>query len=103
MVVILAVAGSIMFLKGNTNGERKYRVTDFHNEVLGESVYIFSPEDDPKEVQGVLDEPLEQQETNQFGEERCSVLFLPGDYDKDIKVQVGYYIKVRREKKYVRL
>lgn len=93
-VIILAAAGSIMFLKGSSQGEGKYRVEDFHNAVFGENVYIFSPEDNPDEVQQILDELWEQQETNQFGEERCSVLFLPGEYDDSIKVQVGYYMQV---------
>lgn len=93
-VIILAAAGSIMFLKGSSQGEGKYRVEDFHNAVFGENVYIFSPEDNPDKVQQILDELWEQQETNQFGEERCSVLFLPGEYDDSIKVQVGYYMQV---------
>lgn len=93
-VIILAAAGSIMFLKGSSQGEGKYRVEDFHNAVFGENVYIFSPEDNPDEVQQILDELWEQQETNQFGEERYSVLFLPGEYDDSIKVQVGYYMQV---------
>lgn len=83
-----------MFLKGSSQGEGKYRVEDFHNAVFGENVYIFSPEDNPDEVQQILDELWEQQETNQFGEERYSVLFLPGEYDDSIKVQVGYYMQV---------
>lgn len=93
-VIILAAAGSIMFLKRSSQGEGKYRVEDFHNAVFGENVYIFSPEDNPDEVQQILDELWEQQETNQFGEERYSVLFLPGEYDDSIKVQVGYYMQV---------
>lgn len=93
-VIILAAAGSIMFLKGSSQGEGKYRVEDFHNAVFGENVYIFSTEDNPDEVQQILDELWEQQETNQFGEERYSVLFLPGEYDDSIKVQVGYYMQV---------
>ncbi len=93
-VVVLAAAGTIMFLKGNTMSESKYKINNFHNKVLGENVYIFSPEDSPEEVQQVLDELWEQQETNQFGKERYSVLFLPGEYDESIKVQVGYYMQV---------
>lgn len=93
-VVVLAAAGTIMFLKGNTMQENKYQRKNFHNEVFGENVYIFSPEDNPEEVQQVLDTLWEQQETNQFGDERYSVLFLPGEYDDSIKVQVGYYMQV---------
>lgn len=93
-VVVLAAAGTIMFLRGNTMQDNQYQVKNFHNKVFGENVYIFSPEDNPGEVQQVLDELWEQQETNQFGEERYSVLFLPGEYSDRIKVQVGYYMQV---------
>lgn len=93
-VVGLAAAGTIMFLKGNTGQENMYQRKNFHNEAFGENVYIFSPEDNPGEVQQVLDDLWEQQETNQFGDERYSVLFLPGEYDDSIKVQVGYYMQV---------
>ncbi len=93
-VVILAAAGTIMFLRGNIMQDDQYQIKNFHNKVFGENVYIFSPEDDPIEVQQVLDDLWEQQEANQFGEERYSVLFLPGEYDESIKVQVGYYMQV---------
>lgn len=93
-VVILAAAGTIMFLRGNIMQDEQYKIKNFHNKVFGENVYIFSPEDDQIEVQQVLDDLWEQQEANQFGEERYSVLFLPGEYDESIKVQVGYYMQV---------
>ncbi len=93
-VVVLAAAGMIMFLRGNAMQDNRYQIKNFHNEVFGGNVYIFSPEDNPGEVQKVLDDLWEQQETNQFGEERYSVLFLPGEYDESIKVQVGYYMQV---------
>jgi len=35
-VVVLAAAGTIMFLKGNTMSESKYKINNFHNKVLGE-------------------------------------------------------------------
>lgn len=94
VVVVLAAAGTIMFLRGNTMSKSQYKINNFHNEIFGENVYIFSPEDNPEEVQQVLDDLWEQQETNQFGEERYSVLFLPGEYSDSIKVQVGYYMQV---------
>lgn len=94
VVVVLVAAGTIMFLRGNTMSKSQYKINNFHNEIFGENVYIFSPEDNPEEVQQVLDDLWEQQETNQFGEERYSVLFLPGEYSDSIKVQVGYYMQV---------
>ncbi len=67
---------------------------NFHNELFGENVYLFSPQDDPQKVQQVLDDLWERQETNQFGRERYAVYFLPGQYDESLKVKVGYYMQV---------
>ena len=70
------------------------RGEDFHTEMFGENVYVFSPVDDAAQVQGILDRLWSAQEKNQFGWERCCVYFLPGEYDKDISVKVGYYMQV---------
>lgn len=83
-----------MFLKFQMGKSQQQGVSNFHSELFGETVFIFSPEDDAKEVQQVLDDLWEQQERNQFGEERYSVLFLPGTYDEAIKVQPGFYMQV---------
>lgn len=74
--------------------DQKMGRTQFHTALLGENVYIFSPQDDPAEVQKVLDRLWNVQETNQFGEERYAVYFLPGEYDENISVKVGYYMQV---------
>ena len=47
VVVVLAAAGTIMFLRGNTMSKSQYKINNFHNEIFGENVYIFSPEDNP--------------------------------------------------------
>ena len=70
------------------------RTEDYHYELFGKNVYVFSPEDNPEEVQGILEELWKRQETNQFGEERYSVYFMPGEYDDSIQVKVGYYMQV---------
>ncbi len=70
------------------------RGEDFHTEMFGENVYVFSPVDDAAQVQGILDRLWSAQEKNQFGWERYCVYFLPGEYDKDISVKVGYYMQV---------
>lgn len=74
--------------------DQEFERNDFHTELLGENVYLFSPEDDPAEVQKILDQLWRQQETNQFGSERYAVYFLPGEYSEDISVRVGYYMQV---------
>lgn len=70
------------------------KITDFHNELLGENVYLFTPEDDPVAIQAVLDELWEEQEDNQFGTSRYAVYFMPGVYDEELEVKLGFYMQV---------
>lgn len=79
---------------GKTDAENITRTEEYHYDLFGEHVYVFSPEDNPQEMQEVLDELWQKQETNQFGEERYSVYFLPGEYDDSISAKVGYYMQV---------
>lgn len=72
----------------------KANITDHHDAIFGENVYIFSPEDDPAEVKQILDDLYDKQETNQFGEERYAVYFTPGEYDESIQPEIGFYTQV---------
>lgn len=74
--------------------QEAYRAENYHYEELGEKTYVFSPGDNVEEVQAILDELWQKQETNQFGEERYSVYFLPGEYDSSLSVKVGFYMQV---------
>ena len=76
------------------NREKSMKITKYHNDMFGEQVYIFRPEDPAEEVSAILEGLWSKQETNQFGEERYSVLFMPGSYDPMIEVKVGYYMEV---------
>ena len=75
-------------------GQRNEKRVDFHNELLGRNVYIFSPEDDPALVNDVLADLYEKQEENEFGKSRYAIYFMPGIYDESIEVNVGYYMQV---------
>lgn len=74
--------------------EKIGRGEDFHVDMFGENVYFFSPSDDAMQVQEVLDRLWRAQEKNQFGGERYAIYFLPGKYDDNISVKVGYYMQV---------
>ncbi len=87
--VCIAVGVTIMTTYANRNDRR----VDYHTKALGDSVYIFSTQDDMEEVQQTIDAIYEKQETNQFGNQRYALLFLPGDYPK-LQVKVGYYTQV---------
>lgn len=69
-------------------------VRDFHSDIFGEKVFIFSSEDNPKEVQKILDLIYVKQEDNQFGKERYAVYFLPGTYHSKIFPHVGFYTQI---------
>ena len=74
---------------GGIPGRQDYRIDTF-----GENTYFFSPEDDPAEVQRLLEEIWEKQESNQFGDDRYAIYFMPGTYGEEIKVKVGFYTQV---------
>lgn len=90
-IMCLTLAGA-----GMTTGEREkdMEIKDYHNELFGENVYLFSPEDDPVEVDRILEDIYERQEENQFGGERYAIYFMPGVYEEDIGVNVGFYTQV---------
>lgn len=88
---VLAAVFLSLGLTGCGNKDAAAEREEFHLEQFGENVYIFSPEDDPAEVQQVLDTIWRRQETNQFGDERYALYFLPGEYSEEIDVKVGFY------------
>lgn len=67
---------------------------NYHLDSFGDNVWFFAPEDDPEAVQRELDTLWGRQETNQFGDVRYSVYFLPGEYDERIQPKVGFYMQV---------
>lgn len=92
-LLVIALGIAIMCI-ASCGSERETRVLNYHNELFGENVYIFSPEDDPIEVNEILEDIYEAQEENQFGEERYAIYFMPGVYDESIEVEVGFYTQV---------
>ncbi len=68
------------------------KVTD--KAVLGDNVHVFSPEDKIEDVQKTVTDIYNMQEMNQFGDERKAILFMPGQYDASLEINVGYYTQV---------
>lgn len=91
---LLAAAGVVGWRMNGDGGRKEMKIENYHNGLFGENVYIFSPEDDPEEVKQVLEDIYDRQEENQFGKERYAVCFMPGVYDEDIEVNVGFYTQV---------
>ncbi len=75
--------------EGVLPGREKYHIDSF-----GENVWFFSPEDDPEAVSQELAQIWGRQETNQFGDARYALYFLPGVYDDSIRPKVGFYTQV---------
>jgi hypothetical protein len=59
---------------------------------FGPSVLIFDPSMSMDTIQSKIDQVFQGQETNQFGSERFTYFFKPGQYDLDVKV--GFYMTV---------
>lgn len=94
IIVGIFIVGIKILGKGNREMEKLTEIHEYHTELFGENVYIFTPEDPAEEVCEILNQIWEKQETNQFGTERYGIYFMPGTYDESIEVQVGYYMEV---------
>lgn len=81
IIKFLGMVMLMMTLLSGCGNDAKADIKDFHDSVFGENTYIFTPEDEPEKVQAVLDELYRKQESNQFGENRYAILFMPGEYD----------------------
>ena len=94
-MAVLVLTG-IIYMKKNQNPYQweSNGKNSFTSDLFGENTYIFTPEDDPNEIQKVLDQLWSTQETSQFGTDRFAVYFMPGTYDSSIAVKVGFYMQV---------
>lgn len=68
---------------------RKYNIPD-----LGENVFVFDPSMEMKEIQTVIDTIFARQSArrSEFSSNRYALMFKPGKYDLDIKVE--YYMQI---------
>jgi hypothetical protein len=66
----------------------------YHIPLLGENVFVFEPTMDMKEIQTIIDTIFSRQSArrSEFSINRYALLFKPGKYDLDIKVE--YYMQV---------
>ena len=96
MIKVLGMAGIMMSILTGCGKTDSYKaeITDYHDPLFGENTYIFTPEDDPDQVQKILDQLYRKQESNQFGKERYAVYFMPGEYDDSLLVNVGFYMQI---------
>ena len=67
---------------------------EFHDASLGKNVFVFSPSMNMKEIQTVIDSIFTMQSgrKGEFSRNRFALLFKPGTYNLDIRVE--YYMEV---------
>ena len=62
--------------------------------MFGKNMYIFSDTDDRSEIDKVIDSTYKKQHYNQFGTDRYSFAFKPGDYTNTETINIGYYTQI---------
>lgn len=72
-----------------TNGITSYEIDTF-----GANTTIFEPTDNAKEIQSRIDSIYNMTEKGQFISNRNALLFAPGTYSNDLKVEIGFYTQV---------
>ena len=86
---------SFQFCLSQSSGNRFPDFFDkINNSSLGENVFVFDPSMDMKEIQTVIDTIFTRQSArrSEFSTNRYALLFKPGKYDLDIKVE--YYMQI---------
>lgn len=73
-------------------GKDKMEIKNFHTDILGENVYIFTPEDETSQIQETINTIYSRQETAQFEDNRYALYFMPGEYD--VSSNVGFYTQL---------
>lgn len=94
---VIEGAGYDYYKIAGVNGDKESELSEavsMEQEIFGENVYIYSPADDPKEVNQELFSMYLKQETAQFDNRRYAVMFKPGEYSEEIEVNVGFYMDV---------
>ncbi len=89
-VIILLAVTSVF----SQNPELPAFAEKYNKSVLGENVFVFDPSMDMKEVQNLIDTIFARQSArrSEFSKNRFALLFKPGTYDLDVRVD--YYMQV---------
>ena len=63
-------------------------------QTFGLNTNIFEPTDSTSEIQSCINNIYKKTEAGQFISDRNALMFAPGNYSKDINVEVGFYTQV---------
>jgi hypothetical protein len=89
-------ASSLVGLSLNAQADQSLGA-DPANPDFGPNVIIFDPSMPQADIQAKVDQVYSQQQSNEMGTERYSLLFKPGEYgtiDNPLLISVGYYTEV---------
>ena len=89
-MIMLGLIGMAGVLTGC--GKDKMEIRKFHTDILGENVYIFTPDDETSQIQETINTIYRRQETAQFEDNRYALYFMPGEYD--VSANVGFYTQL---------
>jgi hypothetical protein len=94
LIIVLIIFYSGAFLGFSQNTTLPFFAEKYNKSVLGENVFVFEPGMDMKEVQSLLDTlfRLQSARGSEFSKNRFALLFKPGTYDLDIRVE--YYMQI---------
>lgn len=80
------------------DGDREVKqingITSYEIDTFGANTTIFEPTDNAKEIQSRIDSIYNITEKGQFISNRNALLFAPGTYSDDLKVEIGFYTQV---------
>ena len=77
--------------------DREYSLSDpisYEIETFGLNTNIFEPTDSTTEIQSCINNIYKTTEAGQFSSERYALMFAPGTYSNNLKVDIGFYTQV---------
>lgn len=75
-------------------GDAVVAMVSLETELFGENVYIFGPNDNHAEITKEVNRIGTQTRYTQFGDDRYTIFFKPGDYRDTELMHVGFYTQV---------
>lgn len=86
----------VQSVNGNVNGEMSEPYS-LEIKKFGYNTYVFNDSDDQNQIAEVVEDIYQHQHYSQFGKNRYSFAFKPGEYHSDMEAEeynVGYYTQV---------
>jgi hypothetical protein len=97
LLVLILIQGLQFSYSQSTDSSKEVQQTDFgkfNNSSLGKNVFVFDPSMNMSEIQIMIDTIFNRQSVrrSEFSNHRYALLFKPGSYNLDVKV--NYYMEI---------